>query len=205
LEFNLNYLAHAALAQPKPQSLVGNLLGDFCKGVAIDTLAQPIRAGLANHRAVDRFTDSHPLVREARGCFSSERRRFAPVALDVLFDHFLIRHWQQFYATPYPQAKSELYQQLATAEPLMPETMAVVMRKIRQQDWLAAYQHLDGLAMVLDRIAQRIRFANRFSGAGRDIARHYPRLEQVFLSFYPELQAHVAAQGLERRAQNRSR
>lgn len=201
----MNYLAHAALAQPQPQSLVGNLLGDFCKGVAIDTLAQPIRAGLANHRAVDRFTDSHPLVREARACFSSERRRFAPVALDVLFDHFLIRHWQQFYATPYPQAKSELYQQLATAEPLMPETMAVVMRKIRQQDWLAAYQHLDGLAMVLDRIAQRIRFANRFSGAGRDIARHYPRLEQAFLSFYPELQAHVAAQGLERRAQNRSR
>ena len=194
----MNYLAHAALAQPQPQSLVGNLLGDFCKGVAIDTLAQPIQAGLANHRAVDRFTDSHPLVREARACFSTERRRFAPVALDVLFDHFLIRHWQQFYATPYPQAKSELYLQLATAEPLMPEAMAVVMRKVRQQDWLAAYQQLEGVAMALDRIAQRIRFANRFGGAGQDIARHYPRLEQAFLAFYPELQAHIAALELER-------
>lgn len=193
----MNYLAHAALAQPQPQSLVGNLIGDFCKGVAIDTLPQPIQAGLANHRAVDRFTDNHPLVREARGCFSVERRRFAPVALDVLFDHFLIRHWQRFYATPYPQAKSELYLQLATAEPLMPEAMAVVMRKVRQQDWLAAYQQLDGVALALDRIAQRIRFANRFSGAGQDIERHYPRLEQAFLSFYPELQAHVAALGLE--------
>ncbi|EJI85858.1 hypothetical protein AEST_12600 [Alishewanella aestuarii B11] len=200
----MNYLAHAALAQPQPQSLVGNLLGDFCKGVAIDTLPRPIQAGLANHRAVDRFTDSHPLVREARACFSTERRRFAPVALDVLFDHFLIQHWQQFYATPYLQAKSELYLQLATAEPLMPEAMAVVMRKVRQQDWLAAYQQLDGVAMALDRIAQRIRFANRFSGAGQDIERHYPRLEQVFLSFYPELQAHVAALGLERPAQIRS-
>lgn len=201
----MNYLAHAALAQPQPQSLVGNLLGDFCKGVAIDTLAQPIQAGLANHRAVDRFTDSHPLVREARACFSTERRRFAPVALDVLFDHFLIRHWQQFYATPYLQAKSELYLQLATAEPLMPEAMAVVMRKVRQQDWLAAYQQLEGVAMALDRIAQRIRFANRFGGAGQDIERHYPRLEQAFLSFYPELQAHVAALGLEQPAQIRSR
>ena len=200
----MNYLAHAALAQPQPQSLVGNLLGDFCKGVAIDTLAQPIQAGLANHRAVDRFTDSHPLVREARACFSTERRRFAPVALDVLFDHFLIRHWQQFYATSYPQAKSELYLQLATAEPLMPEAMAVVMRKVRQQDWLAAYQQLEGVAMALDRIAQRIRFTNRFSGAGQDIERHYPRLEQAFLSFYPELQAHVAALGLEQPAQIRS-
>lgn len=193
----MNYLAHAALAQPQPQSLVGNLLGDFCKGVVVDTLAQPIQAGLANHRAVDRFTDSHPLVREARACFSTERRRFAPVALDVLFDHFLIRHWQQFYATPYLQAKSELYLQLATAEPLMPEAMAVVMRKVRQQDWLAAYQQLEGVAMALDRIAQRIRFANRFGGAGQDIERHYPRLEQVFLSFYPELQAHIASLGLE--------
>ena len=197
----MNYLAHAALAQPQPQSLVGNLLGDFCKGVAIDTLPRPIQAGLANHRAVDRFTDSHPLVREARACFSTERRRFAPVALDVLFDHFLIRHWRQFYATPYLQAKSELYLQLATAEPLMPEAMAVVMRKVRQQDWLAAYQQLDGVAMALDRIAQRIRFANRFSGAGQDIERHYPRLERVFLAFYPELQAHVAELGLEQPCQ----
>lgn len=197
----MNYLAHAALAQPQPQSLVGNLLGDFCKGVAIDTLPRPIQAGLANHRAVDRFTDSHPLVREARAFFSTERRRFAPVALDVLFDHFLIRHWRQFYATPYLQAKSELYLQLATAEPLMPEAMAVVMRKVRQQDWLAAYQQLDGVAMALDRIAQRIRFANRFSGAGQDIERHYPRLERVFLAFYPELQAHVAELGLEQPCQ----
>ncbi|EHR39725.1 ACP phosphodiesterase [Alishewanella jeotgali] len=197
----MNYLAHAALAQPQPQSLVGNLLGDFCKGVAIDTLPRPIQAGLANHRAVDRFTDSYPQVREARAFFSTERRRFAPVALDVLFDHFLIRHWRQFYATPYLQAKSELYLQLATAEPLMPEAMAVVMRKVRQQDWLAAYQQLDGVAMALDRIAQRIRFANRFSGAGQDIERHYPRLERVFLAFYPELQAHVAELGLEQPCQ----
>lgn len=87
----------------------------------------------------------------------------------------------------------------------MPEAMAVVMRKVRQQDWLAAYQQLEGVAMALDRIAQRIRFANRFSGAGQDIERHYPRLEQAFLSFYPELQAHVAALGLEQPAQIRSR
>lgn len=194
----MNYLAHAALAQPQPQSLVGNLLGDFCKGVAIDTLPPPIQAGLANHRAVDRFTDSHPLVREARGCFSAERRRFAPVALDVLFDHFLIQHWQKFYVKPYPQAKSELYLQLALAEPLMPEAMAAVMRKVRQQDWLAAYQKLDGVAMALDRIAQRIRFANRFRGAAEDIASHYVHLEQIFLTFYPELQAHVYTLALER-------
>jgi acyl carrier protein phosphodiesterase len=194
----VNYLAHAALAQPQPPSLVGNLLGDFCKGVAIETLPMAIQAGLANHRAVDRFTDHHPLVREAKACFSKERRRFAPVALDVLFDHFLIRHWQRFYTTPYAEAKTALYQQLAIAEPLMPETMALVMRKVRQQDWLAAYQHLDGVAMALDRIAQRIRFANRFSGAGQDIERHYPLLEQAFLAFYPELQAHVAALELER-------
>ena len=80
----MNYLAHAALAQPQPQSLVGNLLGDFCKGVAIDTLAQPIQAGLANHRAVDRFTDSHPLVREAIRTLHQAKVPVVTLASDVL-------------------------------------------------------------------------------------------------------------------------
>ena len=79
----MNYLAHLALAQPNHHSLVGNLLGDFCKGVPLNSLPTTILAGLANHRAVDSFTDQHPLVRQSRLLFSAQRRRFAGIALDV--------------------------------------------------------------------------------------------------------------------------
>ena len=193
----MNYLAHLALAQPNHHSLVGNLLGDFCKGIPLNSLPATILAGLANHRAVDSFTDQHPLVRQSRLLFSAQRRRFAGIALDVLFDHFLIRHWQLFYPQPFTQYKHQLYRQLAEAEPLMPVAMQRTMQSVRSDDWFGSYQHLPTVAMALERIAKRIRFSNHFSGVLTDIAPNYASLEQTFLLFYPQLQQHVVQLALE--------
>jgi len=193
----MNYLAHAALAKPSSYSLVGNLLGDFCKGVDLTTLPNPVLAGLANHRAVDRYTDSHPLVQQAKQQFSTQRRRFAGVALDVLFDHFLIRHWQCFYSQPFVEAKQQLYHQILLAEPLMPLNMQLTMKKVRQQDWLSAYQQLPSLGKALDHIAARVRFKNQFAGIIDEITPRYSELELVFLQFYPQLLQHIQQLELE--------
>lgn len=197
----MNYLAHAALAKATHESLVGNLLGDFCKGVALSSLSDPMLAALANHRAVDRFTDTHPLVQQAKKAFSPARRRFAGVALDMLFDHYLIRHWQRFHLQPFDVAKAQLYQHLAHAEPLMPLPMRLTMQKVRQQDWLNAYEHLPGLARALDNVALRIRFENAFTGIIHEITPNYLALEQLFLAFYPALQQHVMTLGLEQESE----
>ena len=50
----MNYFAHLALARPTPASKVGNLLGDFMRGVREEELPPPVRQGLRNHRLVDR-------------------------------------------------------------------------------------------------------------------------------------------------------
>lgn len=195
----MNYLAHIALSQPTPYSLVGNLLGDFCKGIEIDALPNAVRMGLANHRAVDYFTDHHPLVRQAKTFFSSQRRRFAGIALDVLFDHFLIRHWQQFYPQPFAIAKQQIYRDIALAEHLMPVAMARTMRSVYKNDWFASYEHLPSLGFALDKIAGRIRFRNNFTGVIDEIKPVYSSLEQDFLLFYPQLQQHVQHLALEQR------
>lgn len=193
----MNYLAHAALAKPDQYSLVGNLLGDFCKGVNIDSLHPKVLAGLQNHRATDRFTDDHPIVKAAKADFSPMRRRFAAVALDVLFDHFLIRHWQQFYPEPFAQYKACLYFKLNDAMPLMPATMRDTMQRVCRNDWFASYQQLPRLGQALDHIAGRIRFANKFGGIINEITPRYARLEQDFLQFYPQLQQHIRQLALE--------
>ncbi|WP_217668330.1 acyl carrier protein phosphodiesterase [Arsukibacterium indicum] len=193
----MNYLAHAALAQPTRYSLVGNLLGDFCKGVNVDNLHPAVRAGLYNHRATDRYTDTHPIVKAAKAEFSPMRRRFAAVALDVLFDHFLIRHWQQFYPQPFEDYKAQLYGQLNGAMPLMPATMRDTMQRVSRYDWFASYQQLPQLGQALDHIAGRIRFANNFSGIITEIMPRYTALEHDFLQFYPQLQRHILQLGIE--------
>ena len=73
----MNYFAHLTLARPTVPSKVGNLLGDFMRGVREPDLPEAVRLGLHNHRLVDRFTDHHPLVIESRALFSPQRRRFA--------------------------------------------------------------------------------------------------------------------------------
>lgn len=193
----MNYLAHAVLAKPNLYSLTGNLLGDFCKGMQLDSLHPDIRAGLLNHRATDSFTDQHPQVRQLKTLFSPTRRRFAGIALDVLFDHFLIRHWQQFYSINFADYKQQLYADLAEAEPLMPVMMANTMRSVRTHDWFTSYQQLPQLGIALDRIASRIRFTHQFGGIIDEIKPQYSAMEQGFLHFYPQLQQHIQQLALE--------
>lgn len=193
----MNYFAHLALARPTAASKVGNLLGDFMHGVREETLPEPVRLGLLNHRLVDRFTDTHPAVRDSRRLFAEPRRRFAGVALDVLFDHFLIRHWARFHKQPLQAAIDHDYRLLSSGRALMPPPMRGVVRRMVAGDWIRRYAELDNVGVALDRIAARVRFANRFQGCQADIERHYHRLEAVFLDLYPRLQRTVASRALE--------
>ena len=194
----MNHFAHLYLAQPTVESRVGNLLGDFARGVDAKSLSVGLQNGLANHRAVDAFTDRHPLVREAKKLFSSQRRRFAGVALDVLFDHYLIRHWSALGEQELEGFTAALYRDLKRGRDLMPSPMQRVTGSIVEHDWFGSYASLDNVGHALDRVAARIRFPNRFAGVIEEIQEHDHQLEAVFLAFFPQLVDHVHAQALER-------
>ncbi|MFT5221316.1 MAG: acyl carrier protein phosphodiesterase [Planctomycetota bacterium] len=193
----MNHFAHLVLSQPTVESVVGNLLGDFARGVNIADLPGPVRAGLLNHRAVDRFTDAHPLVIEMKGCFSAQRRRFAGIALDMYFDHLLIRHWGRLEQGEFRQAIDDCYHYLAQGQHLMPAEMQRVSQRIVAADWFGSYVSIDAMAEAMDRVAGRIRFPNRFDHAIDDIRAHEAQIEEGFLEFYPQLRAHISEQALE--------
>jgi acyl carrier protein phosphodiesterase len=65
----MNYFAHLVLSQPTVESTVGNLLGDFAKGVKREALNPAVSFGLDNHRAVDRFTDAHESIQALKRLF----------------------------------------------------------------------------------------------------------------------------------------
>lgn len=193
----MNYLAHLYLAQPNADSHFGNLLGDFGGKIHRHQLPIAVQQGLENHYLVDRFTDSHSAVKQAKQLFSIKRRRFAGIALDVLFDHFLIRHWSRFHQTPLSQFKQSSYALLNEKLSYMPSRMQQVITRMVQNDWFKEYETIEGIGFALDNIAKRIRFSNEFSGSIEDINRHYVELNAVFLSFFPELVEHVKQYGLE--------
>jgi len=193
----LNYLAHLYLAQPNADSHLGNLLGDFGGKTHIQGLSIAVKLGLDNHYLVDKFTDGHWAVKQAKSYFSPQRKRFSGIALDVLFDHFLIRHWSQFSKIPLVQFKQNSYALLNENLSFMPNKMQQVITNMTQNDWFKEYETIEGIGFALDNIAKRIRFPNQFNGSIEDINRNYLELEKVFLTFFPELINHVYLNRLE--------
>lgn len=183
----MNHFAHLYLARPTVESRVGNLLGDFARGVDPQQLSGEVRAGLHNHRAVDAFTDRHPEVLACKTLFSSQRRRFAGVALDMLFDHYLLRHWEQFGDGDQGKYINWLYSDLEKGRKLMPEPMAKVTERMISYDWFHAYADFDTIGHAMDRVAGQIRFRNQFQGIIEEIRIHDQELEARFLRFFPEL------------------
>jgi len=195
----LNYLAHLYFAQPTVDSHFGNLLGDFGGHRHIKIMPIAVKNALDNHYLVDKFTDKHPAIKEAKQFFSVKRKRFAGIAIDVVFDHFLIQHWQNFRQEPLADFKRNSYQLLNQGISDMPIRMQRVVSHMTKNDWFQEYETMTGIGLALDNIAKRIRFANNFSGAIEDIHRHHSELETIFLEFFPQLTDHVNQNGLEAR------
>jgi acyl carrier protein phosphodiesterase len=184
----LNHLAHVFLAPDSPEARVGSILGDFTRGVDLSTLPDSVKQGVRHHRAVDSFTDQHPDVLASKQLFSRQRRRFAGVALDILYDHFLLKHWERFSEIERETFIRRIYSELQQQEHLMPDKMARVTRRMVWNDWFGAYSDLENIGYALDRVAGRIRFRNEFNGMITEIRANQEQLEHYFLAFFPDLQ-----------------
>ena len=54
----MNYLAHAALAEPSDEARLGAILGDFARGLDEAALPADTHYALLEHRALDRWFDA---------------------------------------------------------------------------------------------------------------------------------------------------
>ncbi|WP_420933218.1 ACP phosphodiesterase [Alteromonas sp. A081] len=193
----MNYLAHLFLAKPTADSQFGNLLGDFRRGVDVTSFSSDVQRGLENHHAVDKFTDQHDLVKEAKTLFHQSRRRYAPVAIDIYFDHLLIKYWSRFSDQPFSSFCSQRFELLETRLSQMPRTMQHSVGHMITHNWFDDYAREEGIAKAITVVAKRIRFKNDFHKSVDDIASNKAKLERVFLSFLPELIEHVNESGIE--------
>ena len=183
----MNYLAHLFLADESAPSLVGNLLGDFVKGVLTDQFDEEIRRGIAHHRTIDVFCDAHPLTVSSRRLFSLGRRRFAGIIVDVCYDHFLCNHWTEYTRVPLHRFIEHAYAALLAHGPILPERLRRILPAMIAENWLASYRHLGGVETALDRLARRLKRGEPLTGSIEEVKIQYERLEANFCAFFPAL------------------
>lgn len=172
-------------------------MGDFTRGLNRDNLPIEIELGIKNHIEVDKYTDTHPLVLNLRTLFSSDKRRFAGIILDVLFDHFLHIHWNKFSTKDKWVTINKSYMSFRCKRQYMTDRMKRVTNYMIQGDWLGSYEDLSSVGYALDRLSERVSFNNRFKGSLFEIENLYENLENGFLEFFPQLQEHIYSEAIE--------
>ncbi|MDK6437153.1 ACP phosphodiesterase, partial [Lactobacillus crispatus] len=90
-----------------------------------------------------------PEVREAREWFRSETRRVAPITLDVMWDHFLSRHWSQL-SPDFPLQEFVCYarEQVMTILPDSPPRFINLNNYLWSEQWLVRYRDMDFIQNV---------------------------------------------------------
>jgi acyl carrier protein phosphodiesterase len=194
----MNFLAHAFLSRSSPELLIGGLLGDFVKGrERLQQYSAAVRAGIHLHRAIDRYTDAHPIVRASCELISPARRRFAAILVDVFYDHFLARHWQRYADLPLEEFTQQVYSTLLPHIASYPERLQRILPRMAADDWLASYAEIESVDAALHDIARRFQRYPRavvLADGVQELLHHYAVFEQHFLDFFPELFGFVEAE-----------
>jgi acyl carrier protein phosphodiesterase len=194
----MNFLAHIYLARHSDEAMLGALLGDFVKPHSDDRYSLEMEAEILTHRKVDAFTDSHPIVLDAKGLFDGPGRRYSGILLDVFYDHLLAKHWENYSDDDLGQFIARFYGALRTNADVLPARLAQMAPVMIEQDWLGSYRQYEGVEIAVRRISTRLsKNGDQMRDGLNDLRANYAQIETGFHSFFPELIAFVEARRSE--------
>jgi acyl carrier protein phosphodiesterase len=151
--------------------------------------------GAACHKAIDAFTDAHPVVKRSRARIGSEHRRFSGVLVDVFYDYCLARSWERYSSIALSEYTASFYVRVQARAIELPPDAQTMLDRIMRYDLLGSYVRVDGVERALQRISTYLnaRWHKQFAldRSVRDLIAHEAAFAADFHEFFPTLQAHV--------------
>lgn len=186
----MNFLAHAYLSGNNPDVLFGNFVADGIKGSAVDGYALDIRKGITLHRAIDAFTDNHPIVKQSVKRLQPVFKKYSVVIVDIYYDHFLAKNWTTYSSMELKDFAANIYKLLTKRYNLLPSRTKRALPFMIAQNWLVGYAKLNELHRIFLGMSRRARFNSGMENAVDFLRLHYKEFEQDFTHFFPELKAY---------------
>ena len=184
----MNFLAHAQLSFHQPEILVGNMISDFVKGKKQYDYSPGIQQGIKLHRAIDQFTDTHPVTKELKQYFRSSYGLYAGVFTDVMYDYFLANDTQEFAsAEVLQQFSAGCYHTLETYDAVLPASFKKIFGYMRSQDWLFHYHEKWLIEKSFWGLERRAKYLKETGQAFIIFNEHLDELHLGYDVFYPQL------------------
>jgi len=183
----MNCLAHQYLSGDSEDLKIGNFIADGVKGKVLFTFPQGIQQGIKLHRAIDHFTDHHPIVEKSKNRLRIKYRKYAGVVVDLYYDHYLANLWKDYSSVKLEKYTEETYKLMFKNYFMLPGKMKGILPFMAQGNWLLNYGKVEGVQRALTGLARRTTFKSNMEFAHEDLVTYYDEFKNEFQAFFPNL------------------
>ena len=186
----MNFLAHIYLSGNDEGIILGNFIADSIKGKKYLKYPPDIQKGILLHRAIDTYTDAHPLVRQSSRRLRENYRHYSGVIVDILYDHFLAKNWNHYHERPLDEFVDDFYALLRANFEMLPTRIKRMMPYMIADNWLVSYASIEGISTILSQMNVRTRNKSRMNFAVVELEEYYTEFEEEFTNFFADLIAY---------------
>lgn len=183
----MNFLAHIYLSGENKDIIIGNFIADGIKGKRYLKYPPNISKGIILHRAIDTFTDSHPIVHQSTSKLHKNYGHYSGVIVDIIYDHFLAKNWKEYHPQPLSNFVQEFYQLLRQNFDALPARIQRMMPYMISDNWLESYATIPGIGKILAQMNYRTKGVARMDKATEELVIYYDAFENEFTDFFKEL------------------
>ncbi|PKA84380.1 acyl carrier protein phosphodiesterase [Ulvibacter sp. MAR_2010_11] len=183
----MNFLAHIYLSGPDEGITIGNFIADGIKGRRYEKYPDQIKKGILLHRAIDSYTDQHPIVKQSTARLHENYSHYSGVIVDILYDHFLAKNWKKYHAQPLESYVEDFYEMLRKNFQILPARIQRMMPYMITDNWLLSYATIPGISKILAQMNVRTKRISKMNLAVVELETYYSEFEEEFTSFFDEL------------------
>jgi len=188
----MNYLAHIYLSGEDQQLKIGNFIADSVKGKKYNIFPDRIQEGIILHRAIDTYTDSHPIVKKSVHRLFEPYSHYSAVIVDILYDHFLAANWDDYSNIPLEEYVADFYDLLNNNYEILPLRVQHFLPYMIKDNWLLSYATVDGIGRILHQMDYRTTNKSNMKLAVKELELYYSEFGEEFKSFFKDLEHFTA-------------
>lgn len=187
----MNFLAHLHLSGDDTSIMLGNFIGDFVKGKNLaEKVGVEMAKGIELHREIDFFTDQHPIVTQSKKRLRPKYRHYSGVIVDVFYDHFLAKNWNDYHPQPLLDYAAYVYEVIQKNATLLPDRVNMMMPYMIKGNWLVNYATVEGIHRALTGMTRRTPYESKMDESVVDLQENYEDFKSEFEAFFPALEKH---------------